>query len=110
MVLAAFLATTLEVTGVRGERLRPLEPAGAANVLIFMATDCPVSNGYAPELQRVCAASAARGVRCLVVYEDPGLTAEAARAHLADYRYGDMPAAIDADGSLAARVGATVTP
>src|SRR5215471_14731481 len=110
MVLAAFLGTTLEVTGVRGERLRPLEPSGPANVLIFMATDCPVSNGYAPEIQRICAASAARGVRCLIVYEDRGLTAEAARAHLADYRYGAMPAAIDADGSLAARVGATVTP
>lgn len=110
MVLAAFLTATLEITGVRGERLRPLDPAGPANVLIFTATDCPVSNGYAPEIQRVCAAAAARGVRCLLVYEDVDLTAEAAKAHLAAYRYGAMPAAIDAGGRLASRVGATVTP
>ena len=62
MILAAFMAASLEVTGVRGERLRPLEPSGSANVLLFAATDCPVSNGYAPEIQRVCDAYAARGV------------------------------------------------
>src|SRR5262245_40798224 len=95
MVVAAFMAASLELTGVRGERLRPLDPAGPANVLVFAATDCPVSNGYAPEIQRVCAAYAARGIRCLLVYEDAGLTADAARAHLAEYRYGAMSAVID---------------
>jgi len=110
MILAAFLAASVVMTGVRGERLRPLEPSGAANVLIFTATDCPVSNGYAPEIQRVCAAYASRGVGCLLVYEDPGLGGEAARAHLAEYRYGTTSAVVDADGSLAAKVGATVTP
>jgi hypothetical protein len=110
MILAAFMAASLEVTGVRGERLRPLEPAGPANVLVFTATDCPVSNGYAPEIQRVCAAYADRGVRCLLVYEDAGLSADATRAHLTEYRYGAMTAAVDADGRIAAQVGATVTP
>lgn len=110
MVLSLVLAASLEVTGVRGERLRPFEPAGAANVLVFLATDCPVSNGYAPEVQRVCAAYGARGVQCVLVYEDPGLTAAAARAHLAEYRYGTMTAALDSDGRVAARAGATVTP
>ena len=110
VISAVLLASALELTGVRGERLRPLAPAGAANVLVFAATDCPVSNGYAPEIQRVCAAYASRGVQCLLVYEDAGLTADAARAHLAAYRYGAMPAAIDADGAVAARVGATITP
>src|SRR4029450_8784831 len=106
MILAVFMAASLEITGVRGDRIRPLEPSGPANVLVFTATDCPISNGYAPEIQRVCAAYAAQGVRCLLVYEDVGLTAAAARAHLAEYGYGAMPAAIDADGAIAARVGA----
>ena len=110
ILFSALLAASLEITGVRGERLRPLEPSGIANVLVFTSTDCPISNGYAPEIQRVCDAYAARGVRCLLVYEDVGLTAGAARAHLSDFRYGAMPAAIDADGRLAARVGATITP
>ena len=63
MILAALLAASFEMKGLRGETLRPLEPGGVANVLVFTATDCPVSNGYAPEIQRVCAASAAFTIR-----------------------------------------------
>src|SRR3954467_502211 len=107
MILAALVAAPFLITGVRGERLRPLEPAGAANVLVFTATDCPISNGYAPEIQRLCAGYAQKGVRCVLVYEDVGVTAEAVRAHVREFRYGGLAAAIDADGSLAARVGAT---
>jgi hypothetical protein len=110
MILSVLLAGALELKGVSGGVMRPLEPAGAANVLVFTATDCPVSNGYAPEIQRVCAAYAARGVQCLLVYEDPGVSADAVRAHLGEFRYAGVPAAIDADGAVAARVGATITP
>jgi thiol-disulfide isomerase/thioredoxin len=108
--LTGLLAASLVLKGVEGGLLRPLEPAAAANVLIFTATDCPVSNGYAPEIQRVCAAYSARGVRCLLIYEHVDATPAAVRAHLAEYRYAGLPAAIDADGAVAARVGATVTP
>ena len=45
-----------------------------------------------------------------MIYEDPGVTGTAVAKHLADYRYQGMPAAIDRDGSLAARVRATITP
>jgi Redoxin len=110
MILAAFVSASLDLTGVNGERLRPLEPSGAANVLVFTATDCPVANGYAPEIQRICSSYAARGVRCMLVYEDVGVTAAAVRAHLADFRYGAMPAALDAGGQVARHVGATITP
>lgn len=110
MILAVLMAASLDLTGVNGERLRPLEPAGPANVLIFTATDCPISNGYAPEIQRLCSAYAAKGIRCLLVYEDVGVTAATVRGHLSDFRYGTMPAAIDDGGRLAVRVGATITP
>jgi len=109
-LLTVWFAASLELKGVAGGVLRPLEPARAANVLVFTATDCPVSNGYAPEIQRVCAGYAARGVQCLLLYEDVGVAPEAVRAHLAEYRYRAVPAAIDQDGAAAARVGATITP
>jgi hypothetical protein len=38
------------------------------------------------------------------------VTAAAVRRHLDDYRYQRLPAVIDADGAIAARVGATITP
>lgn len=106
----ALVAGSLQLRGVNGEPVRPLEPGGSANVLLFVATDCPVSNTYAPEIQRICAAAAPRGIACTLVYEDPGVTPDAVRHHLDEFRYKGLPAVIDADGSLAARVRATITP
>jgi hypothetical protein len=109
-LLVISAAALLQVRALDGAIVRPFEPAGAANVLLFVGVDCPVSNGYAPEIQRICAAYAPKGIACLLVYEDPGLTPAAARAHAAEYRYASMPAVVDADGSIAARAGATITP
>src|SRR5262249_7673416 len=39
---------------VGGKELRPFATGSAASVVFFVATDCPVSNAYAPEIQRVC--------------------------------------------------------
>ena len=109
-LLLALMAGSLQIRSIDGAALRPLEPAGAAGVILFIATDCPISNGYAPEIQRICGANAARGIGCTLIYEDPGVSADAVRRHLDEYRYRGIPAAIDHDGSLAARVGASVTP
>jgi hypothetical protein len=104
------LLAALQIRAIDGKPLRPMEPAGLANVLLFVSTDCPVSNAYAPELQRICAAYATKGIACSLVYEDPNLTAGEVRKHLDEYRYRAVGAAIDSDGSLAASVRATVTP
>jgi thiol-disulfide isomerase/thioredoxin len=100
----------LELRTIEGRVWRPLEPAGAANVLFFVATDCPVSNAYAPEIQRICAAYQTKGVQCALIYEDAGVTTREVRTHLDEHRYAGVTAAIDGDGSLAARVNATITP
>lgn len=109
-LLFAVLTGSLQIRAIDGTVLRPLEPSGLANVLLFVSTDCPVSNAYAPELQRICAAYAAKGIACSLVYEDPNVTVGDVRKHLDEYRYRTVGAAIDADGSLAAAVRATVTP
>ena len=64
-------------SAIDGAVLRPLEPAGIANVLFFVATDCPVSNSYAPEIQRICAAYASKGIACSLDLRGPGVTATA---------------------------------
>ncbi len=43
-----------QILDIDGRPLKPFEPAGAASLIFFVATDCPVSNSYAPEIQRVC--------------------------------------------------------
>jgi DNA-binding transcriptional LysR family regulator len=108
--LMAVLAGSLQIHAIDGTTLRPLEPAGIANVLLFVATDCPISNSYAPEIQRICRAYASSGISCALIYEDAGVTASVVRKHLDDYRYRGIPAAIDRDGALALQVRASVTP
>ena len=109
-ILAALVTVALQIAGSDGAVLRPLQPAGAASVLVFVTSDCPISNGYAPEIQRICKAYAARGARCRLIYEDLDITADAVKKHLEDYRYGATAASIDGDGSLARKLGATMTP
>jgi hypothetical protein len=110
LCILALAAGPLQIRAIDGRVFRPLEPAGLANVLLFVSTDCPVSNAYAPELQRICAAYAAKGIACSLIYEDPDVTVSEVRTHLDEYRYRAVAAAIDTDGSLAAAVRATVTP
>src|SRR5262245_7579118 len=85
-------------------------PAGAANVLVFVASDCPISNGYAPEIQRLCADYMKKGVTCTIVYEDASIDAAAVRAHREAYRYRDIPSVIDTRHEIATRAKVTITP
>jgi hypothetical protein len=104
------------VRAVDGRPLRPFEPDGIANVLVFVATDCPISNAYAPEIQRLCRDYGGRGVSCTLVYEDVESASggvsldDQVRAHLAEYRYEGIPAAIDRTRQIAKQAKATVTP
>lgn len=93
-----------------GRDLRPFAPAGRANVLLFVSHECPISNSYAPEIQRICAAHAPKGVACVLLYEDPRIDPALVRAHLAEYRYAGIRASIDTTHAIAAHAGATVTP
>ncbi len=110
-------SNTDRIRGVDGRVAQWLEPAGAANVIFFVATDCPISNSYAPEIQRLCRDYGKRGVSCVLIYEDvetPGAATpldDLVRRHLREYRYDDgMPAVIDRTRTIARRVGARVTP
>ena len=93
-----------------GRPLAPFAPSGKAGLLFFVQTDCPVSNSYAPEIQRICKAYAAKGVSCSLAYEDVSVTAEAVRKHMSEYAYSGVPATIDASRALADRARATTTP
>ena len=98
------------VRDVDGRVHRPFQPAEHVFVLLFLTSDCPISNAYAPEIQSLCRTSVARGFRCLLMYEDAGIAASDVRAHLQAYRYSRIAAALDTRGVIAARAGATITP
>ena len=63
--------------------LRSIE--GRAVVLIFLSFDCPISNQYAPEIQRLEATFSRKGIRFWLVYPNADETTEAVRKHTREY-------------------------
>src|SRR5262252_5686091 len=59
----------------------------AAIVVYCATTDCPVSNSYVPELNRIHDAYAGRGALFLAVAVDLKLTRAAAAGYARDYGY-----------------------
>jgi hypothetical protein len=82
---------------------------GTWTVLFFVMTDCPISNQYAPEIQRICTEYGAKGARCFLVYVDPSTTAAAIKKHQKDYAYTCCSAILDSDHKLVRKAGATVS-
>jgi hypothetical protein len=95
---------------INGRVVTPFAPAGKAHVLFFVATDCPVSNSYAPEIQRICKAYEPRGVACSLAYEDVAVDGAAVRKHMDAFGYRTLPATIDTSRALADRARASITP
>ena len=80
-----------------------------AVVLIFFGHDCPISNGYAPEIVRLSREFSPKGIAFRVVYADAELGVEDARKHAKEYGL-TCPAVLDPEMILARGVGATVKP
>jgi len=95
---------------LEGREVDPLaDDRTPVTVFLFTRADCPISNRYAPEVRRLHERLAPRGVRFWLVYPDPAATAEAIRAHLAEYGY-PMGALRDPRHILVRATGARVTP
>jgi thiol-disulfide isomerase/thioredoxin len=80
-----------------------------ATVLMFVATDCPNSNTYAPVLARLYREYATRGVAFFNVYSDPSESAPSVRKHDADFLT-PFAALLDPHQTLARQTGARSTP
>lgn len=81
-----------------------------ARVLFFVAHDCPISNRYAPEIRRICAAYRPRGVACVLLYPDSLLSEEERRSHQAAFGLEQLKAAHDRGHRWVTRTGVTRTP
>ena len=105
-----------QLRALDGRAIAPFTSAGRASVVFFVATDCPVSNSYAPEIQRVCREYGPRGVECSLIYEDVDTHPSTAhldqlvRTHLQEYGYAGFTAVVDRDRRAATQVKASITP
>jgi len=81
---------------------------GRVLVLVFVRTDCPVSNRYAPQLQELSQKYRGKADFWLV-YPDREQTASRIRAHLEEFHY-SIAALRDTRHALVERARATITP
>jgi hypothetical protein len=80
-----------------------------ALVLLFVRSDCPISNRYAPEIQRLYGRYSWQGIDFRLVYVEPGLTTAAMEKHRKEYGY-TIPALLDSGRRYVTRARARVTP
>ena len=74
-----------------GKAVSPLEvAAGKPLVLIFVRTDCPISNRYAPAIQAMSQKYSSSAV-IMLVYPDKAETPQNIKQHLHDYGYKITP-------------------
>ena len=94
-----------DISGIAHHPLAPGEKM--ASVLIFYGQDCPVSNSYAPEINRI--AEVFTNCAFYIVQVDPDLKLEAAKQHARQYAL-HPTVLLDPGHELVKQAGATVTP
>jgi hypothetical protein len=100
----------VQLTSLSNEKIDPLaNQVAIAQVFLFTRVDCPISNRYAPEVNRLYAEFQPKGIEFYLVYPDPDQTLEGIRQHMAEYGY-SCGAFHDPEHSLVAKSDATITP
>ena len=100
---------SLRLADLSGQPVAPFAVTDArALVFIFVRSDCPISNRYAPEVKRL-AQKFADKAKFRLIYPGADETSETIRRHLSDYEYA-LEALRDQQHALAKLVGVQVTP
>ena len=97
------------VRDMAGKRADLADKSKKAIVLIFVAHDCPISNAYAPEINRICALYTAKQIAFYIVYPEAGFSPAQARRHAREYGY-QCPLLPDAGHRIVKKTRVTVTP
>ena len=103
-IAALFIASAFA-----GTQPDPFATGARVTVLLFVRTDCPITNRYAPELERIAEEFAREPVRFWLVYPDAATTASAIEEHIRAYHFPGEPLR-DPRHELVKRAHATVSP
>ena len=82
--------------------------ADRPTVYVFTTTDCPISNRYAPEIQRLAAKFDGQA-KFVLVYPVPADSSELIRNHTGKFAY-SLDTLRDTEQKLVKQTGVTVTP
>jgi hypothetical protein len=107
--LSAWAAQPLgtDLSGRPVDRLAP--PGSRVIVLFFAGSDCPISNRYIPEIERLSRQFGSYGVHFWWVYPNPADSADVVRHHQDDFHI-NGEAVLDTQQRLTRMAHVTVTP
>jgi len=104
------VSQTINLRDVDGVEHRQTEwESKRAVVIFFTTTECPLSNGYIPEMNRLQKEYAARNVAFYAVEVDTTIADRDVRNHAKDFAIA-YPVLIDKQQTLVRLTGATATP
>lgn len=84
-------------------------PRGGISVLLFYSSECPISNAYSPTYNALFDSFHSPAVKWTGVCVDPDLSDADVKTHARDFGL-KFPVARDRFGTLARKLGATMTP
>jgi len=97
------------VVNLSGQAVDPFhQTSGKVIVLVFVRTDCPISNRYAPTIQEISGKYKDRA-EFYLIYPVKSETTEQIKQHLKEYAY-SLTALRDPDYALVKRAQTLVTP
>jgi hypothetical protein len=105
----ASAAAPESVVDLSGKTRDPFASPARARVFIFIRTDCPITNRYAPELARLAQFFVIDDAEFWLVYPDPEVTPQQIRTHMAEYGFRGQPLR-DPNHELVARAHVTTAP
>src|SRR5438045_1118735 len=71
-----------------GKPINPLSKmTNKAVVLIFVSSECPISNRYAPEIRRLHKEFSSEGIKFWLIYPNADDSSAAIRQHTNDYKF-----------------------
>jgi hypothetical protein len=110
LVTCLAVAALLQAQQDRGAGLGAAHPFthSGITVLIFVRSDCPISNRYAPEIKRL-AEEFNGNAKFWLVYPDKKETEQSVRRHVEEYGY-KLPVIRDANHKLLHESHARITP
>jgi hypothetical protein len=107
--MIATLLLSLVVMTIDGARVDPFAGDARATAFVFIHPDCPISNRYSPELNRIFNDFKGKGISLWLVYPGRDDSLESIRSHYRDFAL-EAPALHDPDFTLTDLAGATMTP
>lgn len=103
------LVRGMRLLDVHGRPVNPFEGKHKAVVFLFIQRDCPISNRYAPEIQRLFTKFVPAGISFWLVYPDSTESVVTISEHLKEYGY-HLGALRDPQHDLVKLSGVEVTP